>query len=314
MALNSAIIKSNKILEGLTDEQILAIVTLSNNDENSVIGSRFGELYRQLDETIEANTGIHRNGAEKTYNYLERATKEFAAKYSDYDAVKGENGTLKGKVAELEEKLTKGTADQETVKAYKQALADLDAVKKQYSDLKGEYDAAKGKYESDLFGIRVDGVIDSARSSLKFKNGVNEAMAALAVKEAVSKIKGFNPAFVDDGKGGQVLVFRNADGTTMNNAENQLNPFTAKELLARELASYDILDGRKGGGSGTGPQQPNPAKMTLSGASTRIQAVKAIEGILSSKGLVRGTLPYQNEFDKMYLEGNVNSLPIGTDE
>lgn len=314
MALTDAILRSNKILEGLTDEQRLAIVTLSNNDENSVMGSRFGELYRQLDETIAANTGIQRNGAEKTYNYLERATKEFAAKYADYDSIKGENDTFKTKIAELEQKIAAGSGDQETVKAYKQALADLDAVKKQFTDLKGEYDTAKAKYESDLFGVRVDGIIDAARSSLKFKSGINEAMAALAVKEAVGKVKALNPAFIDDGKGGQVLVFRNADGTTMNNAENQLNPFTAKELLARELASYGILDNRKGGGSGSGPQQPNPAQISLSGASTRVQAVKAIEGMLSSKGLVRGTLSYQQEFDKMYSEGNVNSLPIGTDD
>lgn len=306
MALTKSILESTKILEGLTDEQKLAIITLSNNDENAVIGSRFGEVYRQMDETILDATGIARDGAEKTYNYLGRAIKEYKGKYADYDS-------LKGRITELEEQVAKG-GDQETVRAYKQAMADLEAVKKQYSDLKGEYDNAKVRFESDIFGMKVDGVLDSAKSALKFRSGVNEQMVALALREAVGKIKGYDPTFIDDGKGGKALVFRNADGTTMNNPENQLNPYTAGELLARELSSYDILDNGKRGGSGSKGGAPSPQQTVLSGVATRVQATRAIEANLSSRGLVRGTLQYQNEFDKMYAENNVNSLPIGSDE
>lgn len=313
MALTSEILKSNKILEGLTEDQIRAITILSSNDENAVIGARIGEIYRQFDDSILESTGITRDGAEKTYFYLPRAIKAMKDQYKDYDALKGENATFKAKVAELEEKLTRGSADQETVKAYKQALADLDAVKAQYADLKKASDDARAKYESDLFGIRVDGVIEAARGGLKFRQGVNEQMIALALKDAVGKVKGYNPDFIDDGKGGKTLVFRNADGTTMNNPENQLNPFTAQELLKRELASYDILDnGRRQGSGSQGGSQNQP--VSLAGVATRVQAMKVIESQLSAKGLVRGTLRYQEEFDKMYAEGNVSSLPIGSNE
>lgn len=314
MALTRAILKSNKILEGLTDEQILAIETLSNNDENSVIGSRFSEVYRQMDETIAEHLGIQRNGAEKTYNYLSRAAGEFKAKYADYETIKGENKAFRDKVAELEEKISKGSADQETVKAYKQALADLDAVKAQFADLKKTHDESMAKHEADLFNMKVDSIIESAKGGLKFRKGVNEQMIGLALKDAISKVKGFNPGFIDDGKGGKALVFRNADGTTMNNAENQLRPFTAQELLKRELSSYDILDNGRTQGSGSQGGSQQQQQMTLSGVSTRVQATKAIEGMLSAKGLVRGTLEYQNQFDKMYAENNVSSLPIGSNE
>ena len=76
MALVRDTILANEVLAGLTDEQITAIETLSRNDEDVVIGARFGEVYRQMDSTIEKATGIKRNGDEKTYNYLERAAKE----------------------------------------------------------------------------------------------------------------------------------------------------------------------------------------------------------------------------------------------
>ena len=100
MALVRDTILANEVLAGLTDEQINAIETLSRNDEDVVIGARFGEVYRQMDSTIEKATGIKRNGDEKTYNYLERAAKEYAGKYADYD-------THKTKVADLEAKIAK---------------------------------------------------------------------------------------------------------------------------------------------------------------------------------------------------------------
>lgn len=312
MALTQEILKNNKILEGLTDEQRLAIVTLSQNDENAIIGARFSEVYRQLDDTILEATGIQRDGAEKTYNYLARATKAFAAKYADYDTLKGDNESFRTKVAELEKKIAEGSLDAESLKAFNQAKVDLEAMKRQYAELQKTHDEAMAKHESDIFGMRVDSVIDGAKSSLKFKKDMSEAMVALAVKDAVSKVKGYNPDFIDDGKGGQVLVFRNAEGATMNNPENQLNPYTAKELLVKELSSYGVLETStpKGSGGGTPPSQPSP----LGTFTTQVQANAAIAKHLASKGLTRGTSQYQAEWDKLYIENKVNSLPIGTDD
>lgn len=314
MALTRAIIQSNPLLKGLSDEQLLALEVMSSSDENSVIGARFGEVYRQLDETIESATGIARNGSEKTYKYLERAVGEFAGKFSDYGAIKESLSALTKENDELKGKIQSGAADQETARLYKQSLADLEALRKQYDAVKAEYDGAVKQHEADLFGIRVDGVMDSARASLKFKSGINEAMASLAVKEAMSKVRGLNPDFVDDGQGGRTLIFRNADGTTMNNPDNGLKPFTAEDLLRRELSAYGILESGRKGGTGSQGKEPDPSAVTIGGCATQAQAMAAIQKVLASKGLVAGTMSYQNELDKLYVENNVNSLPIGSDE
>ena len=100
MALVRDTILANEVLAGLTDEQITAIETLSRNDEDVVIGTRFGEVYRQMDSTIEKATGIKRNGDEKTYNYLERAAKEYVGKYADYDTLKTKGADIEAKKAE----------------------------------------------------------------------------------------------------------------------------------------------------------------------------------------------------------------------
>ena len=58
--LTSDIIKANTALAGLTEEQINAITTLSENDENSVIAKKTGEIYGALDADILAVTGVEK--------------------------------------------------------------------------------------------------------------------------------------------------------------------------------------------------------------------------------------------------------------
>ena len=99
--LTKETIVANEALKDLSEEQISAIATLSENDEATVIGQKFGEVYRQMDSTIEKATGVKRNGDEKTYVYLERATKAFADKFSDYEG-------LKTKIADLEKQVANG--------------------------------------------------------------------------------------------------------------------------------------------------------------------------------------------------------------
>ena len=78
--ITNDMLTADAVLTGLTDEQKDAIVAMSKNDEEVVIGNRFREVYNQLDATIAKETGIARNGDEKTYVYLERAARELATK------------------------------------------------------------------------------------------------------------------------------------------------------------------------------------------------------------------------------------------
>ena len=70
--LTREILAANAQLSGLTEEQIKAIITLSENDENSVIAKKTGEIYGALDNDILTVSGIAKNGTEKTYDYAKR--------------------------------------------------------------------------------------------------------------------------------------------------------------------------------------------------------------------------------------------------
>ena len=117
---------ADAVLNGLTDEQKNAIVLMSKNDEETVIGNRFREVYNQLDATIAKETGIARNGDEKTYLYLERAAKTLAAKANSVDGLNERIATLTKERDSYKKTIENGVADEQM----KKALENYNSTKK----------------------------------------------------------------------------------------------------------------------------------------------------------------------------------------
>lgn len=312
--LTREIITANADLKELTDAQISAIELLSKNDENSVIGARIGEVYRQMDTTIANATGIQRNGDEKTYLYLERAAKEMGEKVKSIDGLNSQIAELTKEKSRLEKVIADGGSDTETKKALAQAQKDLTAITKQFTDLKTEYDNANSKHEQEMFGLRIDNEMKAATAGLKFKKEYPEEVTRIILEQEIAKVKGMNPEFIDDGKGGKQLVFKDSNGAILRNQETHLDPFTAKDLIAKGLKTMGVLDeGRQipGGGTQT-PGGDGGAKgsIDITGAKTRMQANEMITESLLAQGLVNGSKEFQEAMDKAWQDNNVSSLPL----
>ena len=309
--LTDELLRQQTALQGLTDEQIKAIADLSKNDEDVVIGKRIGELYRQLDETIDKSTGIARNGDEKTYLYLERAAKEIKAQSEGYEKQVAELTKTKAK---LEEAIAAGGGE-ETKRLLEQSRKDLQGVTKQYVELKAEYDKLGEKHQQEIVGIRIDNELALAQSGIQFKKDLPKAVTDVLLQQAVSKVKAMNPQYVDDGKGGKVLAFMEQDGTVKRNAENGLNPYTARELVIADLKAMGVLDERiKGQGGGTKPPTGAGAggaePVTLSGAKTQREATDIITDMLLKRGMLNGSREFQEAFTEAWKGNNVQALPF----
>ena len=300
-------------LAGLTDEQKNAIALMSKNDEEVVIGNRFREVYNKLDETIARETGIARNGDEKTYLYLERAAKELATKANSVEGLNTKIADLSKERDRLKEQIAKG-GDEALRKQLEQATKDLDGVRKQYDTLKADFDKAKTDHAAELFGIQIDNVLAGSKAGLKFKPEFPQAATDTLLAQALAKVKGMNPDFIDDGKGGKRLVFKGENGEIARDPENHLEPYTAEALLKKELRAMGILDeGRKAAGvSTTQPQQHQQqgAAVDLSMARTQQEADNIIHSQLNAQGLVRGSKKYQEAYDAAWKENNIISLPV----
>ena len=298
--LTEEVLKANESLKDLTAEQIQTIATLSENDENTVIGQKFGEVYRQMDATIEKATGVKRNGDEKTYVYLERAAKEFTGKYGDYEE-------LKTKVADLEKQVAQG-GDAAIKAQLEQAKNELAATKEQFNNVKAELDKANTDHANALLGLKVDAEIAKAKEGFTFKQGFSEAVMNTLIGQAIANVKAKHPTF-EESNGASVLVFKDDKGVTFNNPENKLNPYTAKELLQKEFEAMDILEKNpaKGAGShGSG----SSAQTTLAGVATQVQANETITKMLLERGIAKTSLKFGEEYQKLWDENRCGDLPL----
>lgn len=310
--ITQEMLAADAALSGLTEEQQQAILLMSKNDEEVTIGNRFREVYNQLDDTIAKSTGIARNGDEKTYLYLERAAKTLAAKANSVDGLNAKVNDLTKERDRLQKALEEG-GDETTKKQLSQATKDLESVRRQYDELKTQFDEQKNAHAAELLGVKIDNELSKTLGQLKFKAEFPQAAVDMLKDQAIAKVKGMSPEYIDDGKGGKRLVFKGEDGDTLRNSENHLEPFTAEELLKKELRTMGILDeGRQQPGTGTKPPAGNGQGgiVDVSMARTQREADDIIHGQLNAQGLVRGSKAYQEAMQEAWKTYNVSSLPI----
>ena len=315
MALTNELLKGNAATAGLSDEQISAIVELSKNDETTVIGQKTGEIYGGLDADILAASGIAKNGTEKTYDYAKRVIGEIKAQAGNATELQNQVSELTKEKARLEGVIAKGGADAETKRALEQAKADLANVTSEYATLKTKYDTAQTEHEKALFGMKIDGEFAKATSGLKFKADLPQSVVSVLTEQAVAKVKGMNPEYIDDGNGGKVLAFME-NGTPRRNPENNLRPFTAAELVAKELSTMGVLEtGRKQTGAGSqggNGGQGSHGTVDLSGARTQDEAHEIIAKQLMAQGKVNGTKEFDDAMAQAWKDNRdaIKALPI----
>lgn len=313
MALTIELINGNATLNALTDEQKAIIIEMSRNDEASVIGQKTGEIYGGLDADILAASGIAKNGTEKTYDYAKRVIGEIKEKAGKLDESLKQIDALSTEKARLEKVIAEGGADAETKRQLTQAQTDLASVTKSFTDLKAQYDEQKAEHVKELFGIKLDSEFSRATSGLKFRADIPQNVTDVIVSQAIAKVKGMYPEYIDDGKGGKILAFKDAEnGAIMRNPEKNLNPYTASELVEKELKTMGVLEsGRRQNGAGTKPQGGNGSgSIDIAGARTQDEAYEAIASSLMAQGMTIGSNEFEAAMSKAWAANNIKSLPL----
>jgi hypothetical protein len=209
----------------------------------------------------------------------------------------------------------KSAGAKEARKEFETQLKDLESIKGQYNTLKADYDKQKTEHANELINFRIDNEIASAKGALKFKAELPESATSVLLEQAIGKIKAQKHEYVDDGKGGQRLVFMDANGAIMRNAEKQLEPYTIGDLLTKELKLMGVLDeGRQQQGGGTQPPRVTTTEqgivIDLSGVRTQTQAQELIAQTLMKQGLTNGSKAFQEAMTKAWVDNNIQSLPI----
>lgn len=313
--LTIEMLKQNTRLNGLTDEQLTAIYEMSKNDENTVIGTRIGTLHGQYDDDIFGITGIAKNQGEKSYDYAKRVLSQYKSELAATATVQAQLANAKTEVETLKAKLADGAGD-ETVK---QQLKDARSQVKQLQDQLIAKDTAltttKAEYENKIKGIQVDNAFEAVTSQLKFKDGITPSLQKIILNAAKAEVmaKG-DPDFIVDEAGHKTLIFRDASGNVLNNAANNLNPFTITELLMQTSLKDIVETSVKQTGGGTVPPavipNSNITLLDLTSVKNQIDADKAIESYLLAQGLTRDSSEFATQSLRLREDNKVSELPI----
>lgn len=257
--LTESVIKANQTLANLTPEQIAAITTLSQNDENQVIATKYGELYGQFDTIVKEVIGEDKPQGKKTTEWVKEhlvGLKTKAEKAGDTTELEN----LKKELAQAKEDLKNNAGDKNLKSEVDRLAKEVADEKQRVKDLQTnmtktqqEWEAKVKAEQEKMIALKIDNEVNAALAGMKFKDEklIPADLRKIAIDAAKAKILAEGKAeWIDDGKGGQRLVFRDANGQVRNNPENALNPFTIGELLTKELAP--VIDaGHKQAGAGT---------------------------------------------------------------
>ena len=186
-------------------------------------------------------------------------------------------------------------------------------VQTEYAALNTKYTEAEKNHASELMSMRMQGEFDKAGAKVKFRADLPQAATEVLMRQAGERVKGFNPQFIDDGKGGKVLAFTDANKAILRNPATNLMPYTAAELVEKELDAMGVLDkGRKQTGAGSDPNAGAGAggSSDIGGARTQTEAYEIISKSLLAKGLTVGSKEFDDEMQKAWKDNNVKSLPL----
>ena len=314
--LTKEVLSQQDVLKELTPEQITAIVTLSENDENAVIAEKTKRLAENLENDIKTVTGLDKNGGEKYFDYMKRVLSDYKTK-AESGSNNEEIEKLQSTIADLETKLKNNAGDEDLKRQLQKATQDLSDSKSRVeqleTDLQKERTEAQtklGEERKKLVNYEVSNLFNQALAGKKAKAGLNEETFKELVSVRTEKLlNSVTPEFIETDKG-RVLQFRDNEGNIMTNPENLRNPFTASELILSKVGDLLHTDQQQNG-TGTKPGQQNGGAVSVSGAKTQLEADELIRNQLHAQGKTTQDSDWNEAFNKIRDENEVHKLPTG---
>ena len=290
--INKEILTNN--VPELSEEQATKLETIFNN----ALGQRIGEIHGQYDADILAVTGRQKPSGVKTYEHMKSILTEFKNNTSG-EELKSQLEALKAENKNLEEKI-KSDDGSETINQLRAA----------YEAEKNEWQKQLAEKDQRMTANQENQEFDKAFSGLKRKDYsvISESLQQAAFKQEVADLKAETTRVFENGK----MIFKDKDGKTLLNKKNNLEPYTAAELLAERKAIKDILDeGKHAAGAGTGAQGVNnKVSISIGAAKTRVEGTEAIRTALFAEGLTVNDPEFQKRFDTAYKENEISKLPL----
>lgn len=295
-------IKNNEALADLNEDQLKAVATLVENNENVVIGEKTRAFWDGVDADIKAVTGEDKPSNMKSYDWLKTTLNGF--KETATGSV-NQVTTLQERIKELENSIKDNKGDE----ALRTKVNDLESLaEKLRKDIEAkeiEKQEAIKQAQSENIELRFNNVYANALQGVKFNSNIPELSLEATINAAKAQIASLGKPEFEDGK----ITFRDDKGEIVRNPKNLQNPLTAKEKFL-EILEPIIDKGRQQKGGGSGNTKTDSENYAIGEYKTQAEAVQQIDKYLAAKGLARGTKAFQDEKNTIWKELEAEALPI----
>lgn len=285
----------------IQEDHIQPLVELVNNtfnkeldtEVNKVRGSTFG----LIDETLKEFGYTKQSG--KTTDHLKNVLITLKENQLD-DKTKSKLSELEQANKELQELSKNNNPD------FSKKEKDLTDKINLLNDQLQEKDQSISKLQDEHKKDHLKFILTSKMP--KVKEGIGEKTRELHVNQALNQM--IELADLDDNKN---PIFRNEQGEILYNPTNRNNPFTPEEMWGKNEYFKEIMDDgkdKKGAGFSKYNQEGKKSKITLTGVKNQTEADEVIEQMIISKGITKTDKRYQDEFDKIRSENEIEKLPM----
>lgn len=273
-----------KTLQGLEASEVFLMTPEENTSylENykkveieKELKGRIAKVYDDLDADFAAITGQRKPDTEKTYKYWPGVVKQLKEAAENADA----------------DKLRKQIDELKKTGASPELMKELEAVRAMSISEKKKYESRIAELEGVMVQKDITVILNEAMRGLQFQK-LPQAVLDAYVEKSRSKL--MTSAKIVNGE----LVFHDEKGEPMIN-QTTYKPYTAAELMARELEPVIESEKKKGLGS----QEPNITKrdgkieVTLNVPHT-LRSKTELTEFLIKNGLPFNTPEYYAAYDK----------------
>lgn len=306
---------ANEALKGLNDDQVKAIITLSERDENNVIAQKTGQIYTNLEQDIIDTSGLKKESGERAFNFMKRAITHFKELSND-NKLGEELEKLKAEKLKLEKQLQEGKGDeglknrvQELENTLKEKEATISEMQSSQSASIKEWEEKINQSETKLLQFQIDSNISSQIKDFEFKSDLPKEMVNVFVKSQVEKLKkDYKIELARREDGDSFLIFKDQNGGVVHN-KTTLLPKSAKDFLAESLDSI-LEKGKQQTGTGTKAGQSKSTQGAIVSGTTQIAVRAELEQQASSLGYSQGSKEYDTFIDEAWEANNVAEMPI----
>lgn len=299
-------------IEGLTDDQKKAILTVANQETQIEVDARTKKVREQVEEVV-SEFGFKR-GSMKATDFVRRALTDFKGRIEKAGEWVTEKEQLTAQIADLKKAIADGSHTSTEIKQLKQQLKDskdeLNAKLQGFENEKQTFIDEINGYKTSIRNSRFTSVFDKVNAKTSF-NVADEVKDMILPTIQDQIIKSIKLREIDDGQGGKITVVTGENDTILRDAKNGHKPHTLETFYKEKISKLVKVERKQKGAGGQKQLGQQTSTLDMSGVTTQMQASETFKThIIEVLGIPKNDPRHDKKATELWNEHKINDLPF----